>query len=185
MTGKFNLRRKLKFSVWFLISVIFVMPNVGCEFNSGRNIDIVEQNFDDLYYWARDPKLSVEIAHSGRFCTYSDLNHPISQVFEIGLDLAYYRKYERVEISGWVFRPNDNTYSFLTAEIMSPDSQIVKTKRKDVRLAAPVTNLWTKVDMTFDIPKHLPLNNKLRVYLFAPEDGEKTFMDDMEIKFIR
>lgn len=168
-----------------LFSLFSICIFSSCEWNSKSvDNDYFTTSFDDLVFWSRNPMISDEISRSGHFCTYVDAIHPSSQGFEMSMSHAKNMGYEKVEVSAWILRPEQNNYALLVSSIARPDSELVKIKTKDVRHDCPRTSSWTKVEMKFDLPKHLPGELKLRIYLWTPT-GDKVFMDDVSVHFIR
>ena len=184
-----NLNRNSIWPMPFSIQIISLFQIVlicqSCEW-SNRSIDkdYYNQNFDDLQAWSKYAELAGGNAHSGMFCTYADSTHPVSQTFEMDLRLAYYFGYKRFDVSAWVLHQEKEAKGALVGSIATFDSTIVKIEKAEIQPKIFQAGVWYKIEMSLDIPQHLPDTNRVRVFLWSPE-GDRILMDDISVHGIR
>lgn len=167
------------------VLVVVILLISGCEWSPHTiDKDYYNQNFDDLHAWHKNAELSGGNVHSGVYCTYANSLYPVSQTFEMDMKLAYYLGYKKLEISAWVMRPSEDASGFLIASVSTVDSTIVKINQADLSKQVSRTEVWMKVELSIELPKALPDNNRIRVFLWSP-DGDRIYMDDISIHGIR
>jgi hypothetical protein len=166
-----------------LVLFVFLFLSASCTLKKSVDEGCYFENFDNLKMWDRGVIVTDEISHSGSYCTYTDSTHEFSQTFEMDFLYAKSKGYKSINVSAWCFKVTDECKAGFIVSIENPLKDPI-IKSYDLAHALEVKNTWINLFVKMDLPDVLPVGSKIKVYCWAPK-GEKIFMDDVEIQFVK
>jgi hypothetical protein len=165
-----------------VLFALFSSAFVSCD-NKTASDDYYFQDFDNLKAWNQGSQVTNEFCHSGKYCTYTDTIHRVSQVFEMEIDKEMAKKYKRIQISAWCRKIIANSKVKLIASIETENSGLTNVSEEFAdRLELP--NFWINLVFFLKFPDQLPDKSRIKIFCFSP-DGEKSFMDDVSVEFLK
>lgn len=161
---------------------IFMISLFSC---NSKTVDqgFYHENFDNMKWWTSNSQTTSEQAHSGSFSSFTDSTNEYSETFEMDLAFAKKKKYRKAQITAWCFKPVQQTKVTLVASVEAPDSRLT-VQSLELGSALEVSNTWINLILFLYLPDEAPAGTKIKVYLHSPE-GEKAFIDDVEIRFMK
>jgi hypothetical protein len=164
------------------LKLLLIFFAVGC-YDNNQSVDkgYYFENFDNLNAWTSNQQVTKVQGHSGQYSTFTDSLHQYSQTFALNLSDIKAKKFKKIDITAWIFRPSIETKASVVASI---DGEGMKSLYSSIDLtdAVPDAGKWTKTFFSVNLPDVIADNAKLKVYLWAPS-FQKSYMDDVEINF--
>jgi hypothetical protein len=161
----------------FVITILF-----SCSKMKTTDDGFYFQDFDNLKMWERNPRVTnAVVAHSGKYCGYTDSEFEFSQTFEMDYEYAKSFGYKSMSVTAWCMKPAMDTKASLVVAIGTYDQNIHYVS-KDLGLDLTKIDTWEKISFEVEFPNDNLANSTIKIYLYTP-NKQKAYMDDVEIEF--
>jgi len=175
------MKRKIIAVIRVLIVVIGFSFFASCVMNRSVDDGYYFQDFDNLKMWDSTAQVTDAQSHSGKYCTYTDETHPLSQAFEMNAGDAVAKGYKSIQVTAWCVKVTKECKVRLIVEIANEGRELV-SQSADFSKALEIPGAWINLVMFLKIPGQLPPGSKLKIYCRSDEK-EKSFMDDVRVEF--
>ncbi|OIP02072.1 MAG: hypothetical protein AUJ97_06460 [Bacteroidetes bacterium CG2_30_32_10] len=149
-----------------------------------KNPLTITNDIDQMVGWVQHPTIIKGDAHSGKYMIKVDSILP----YGLGLYLiaedfpTKIAKSINASIWGKLTKLNDSISLVID---LSSKGQSITYNSSNFNNYIKKTGEWEKVDVSINIPKNLPLDATLKIYIWDPQKTNTTaFGDDFEITFI-
>ncbi len=149
--------------------------------------EVTHNDFETVAGWGAADRstLTRDHAHSGRYAVVVDSTHETGLMFDLPLYEASVHSLQAVEVTAWVYLPNNRADATLQAETVadggSPNTPPYR-EEFPLRSQVEVFKRWTEVTHIFHLPGGLPGSTHLRLYLKRGSSADPVYLDDIRVK---
>ncbi len=170
--------------IYFLLFITFTCMFFSCSSDKKNDALIITNNIDQMVGWAQNPSIIKGESHSGNYMCKVDAYTPYSFGLSLSSEDFPTKKAKSVKASVWGKLFNQNDSISLVVELVSK-GQFVGWTGIAFSNAISNTNEWGKVEVSLDIPKNIPAETFLRVYVWSTKKTPAYGVcDDFEISCV-
>lgn len=148
-----------------------------------KNPLTITNDIDQMVGWIQHPSIIKGDAHSGKYMCKVDATLPYSIGLNLNLEDFPIRNPKSIDASVWGKITKINDSISLVIDLSSNGQSIINIGSNFNNFIKKIGE-WEKVDVSINIPKNLPSDAVLKVYIWNFQKTNTTaFGDDFEIIF--
>ena len=164
---------------FFAVGALF--SSCSSDGDKNENLITYSSNIDNVIYWSRKDECKNIKGHTGLYSGYVDSTKIYSYGFKMPISEISNKPLKKVIFKSWIL--SDNPASKVTFLIsIEKDGKSLLWKGVQVTDFMKNKNEWFQVVGEAEIPKNLPKDASILMYLWSP-DNTSALIDDFEISF--
>jgi hypothetical protein len=166
-----------------ILFLIAVLSLIACHKQKEKNIIVEKNDFESLIGWVQVDanKLTKESSHSGIYAAKTDSASPYSIGFIRKLNEISDHQIIQIDMQAYVLSKSFDAQATFVLSIESAGKSVYWQGVNIVDfISAP--NKWYPVKCHYDLPKDIPRDSEVRIYIWN-KGKEEVLADDFELKF--
>jgi hypothetical protein len=132
--------------------------------------------------WMNMPTRTELKSHKGRWSSCANKKIPYSVGLETPVSDLFITANRIIRVSAWVLTPKKKTSATLVADFQTGGFSVSYNPFYLEQYIRP--DRWTKVECAFYVPRNLPPDATVKVYLFNPSRYLPLYVDDIKVDFL-
>jgi hypothetical protein len=172
---------------WTLIFLAVGLISCSEETKEAESVKEIHVNVDDQVGIKIDPVLTDHKAHSGKFSTKMDYEHPWGLKYETSFEDITDQKFSKIVFSAWFYVDSSAKTTAIVIEHRDKNHELLHYYSFELEDYVDAPKKWVEVEVEAPFKTYKP-DDILKVYAYhkgEPPHMGVTYMDDVTYRFMQ